>query len=85
MLDRVLEINAIFLLENHCLSFPFPFFPPFGGEGALRRAFWWSGARRDGEGGMRKGKKPSEHCGMNCSFLVTGVSLTLSKADRAHP
>lgn len=27
LLDRVLEINAIFLLENHCLSFSFSFFP----------------------------------------------------------
>jgi len=34
--------------------------------------------------GDRK-EKHREHCGLNCSFVVTGVSLMLSKADRAHP
>lgn len=66
------------------VSFSFSPAPPFQWGGSIEEGVLMerSQARqiRD-KGGWRE----REYCGMNCSFVVTGVSLMLSKADRAHP
>lgn len=76
LLDRVLEINAIFLLENHCLSFSFSFFFCFGGEGALRRVLAWSGAQ---QGGGAERKNTESTVGWTALSLSLGSAWCLAK------